>query len=141
MGVHREVTLPAVPVSVRRVRETVAEIAVGLGAAPEIVENVRLCVSEAATNVVRHAYGHDGGDLRLDVDGRDGELTVVLQDDGVGLGSFRREGELGHGLRIMERLTNRFAVTSAPNAGTEVRMVFVLDACERERAHPTEEGG
>jgi hypothetical protein len=45
----------------------------------------------------------------------------------VGLGGFQREGDLGYGLRIIEQLTLRCAITSAPNMGTEVLMVFALD--------------
>ncbi len=106
-------------------------MAAELGASPRVVDDVRLCVSEAATNAVRHAYRHGGGELRIRVDARDGAFTVVVRDDGVGLVGFQREGELGHGLRIMERLATRFAIESAPDAGTRVRMVFELEHAGR----------
>jgi anti-sigma regulatory factor (Ser/Thr protein kinase) len=126
MNSHVEVPLPAVPVSVRKAREAVAAIATRLGASPQVVDDARLCVSEAASNVVRHAYRNGRGDLMLTVASSDTELMVVVRDDGVGLADFRREGDLGYGLRIIDELAVRSAISSAPNAGTEMRMVFAL---------------
>ena len=62
----------------------------------------------------------------LTVASSDTELMVVVRDDGVGLADFRREGDLGYGLRIIDELAVRSAISSAPNAGTEMRMVFAL---------------
>lgn len=126
-----EVAFPAVPGSVRRARETVAGIAARLGAPKDVIEDARLCVSEAATNSVRHAYDGGKGEVRVRVARSDSELTVAVSDDGIGLADFQREGELGHGLRIIDQLTRRCAITSGPNRGTEVRMVFPLDGVER----------
>jgi anti-sigma regulatory factor (Ser/Thr protein kinase) len=120
------VSLPAVPVSVREARATIGEIAQKAGASERVVEDVRLCVSEAVANVVRHAYREEG-DLRITVEREGDELTVVVRDEGIGLGGFQREGDLGYGLRIIDELTRRCTLTSVPDIGTEVRMVFALD--------------
>jgi anti-sigma regulatory factor (Ser/Thr protein kinase) len=125
------VSLPAVPLSVRKAREKVAEVTRELGVPQHVIEDARLCVSEAATNVVRYAYADGDGKLDIRVGKSDTELTVVVRDEGVGLTSFQREGELGHGLRIIDQLTRRCAITSAPHVGTEVRMVFGLDEASR----------
>jgi anti-sigma regulatory factor (Ser/Thr protein kinase) len=126
MHTHLHTSMPAVPLSVREAREHVGEIAVSLGASDVTVEDLRLCVSEAAANVVRHAYGRDEGELDITVERTGDELTVVVRDDGAGLSGFQRDGDLGYGLRIIEQLTRRCAITSAPNMGTEVRMVFAV---------------
>lgn len=133
MQTHLEVALPAVPGSVREARDAVAEIAAKAGAPNGVVENARLCVSEAVANVVRHAYDLDAGDtgakgLSMTVTRDGSELTVVVRDEGVGLTHFKQEGDLGYGLRIIDELTRRFAITSTPNAGTEVLMVFPLES-------------
>jgi anti-sigma regulatory factor (Ser/Thr protein kinase) len=125
METQLEVSLPAVPMSVRDARETIGEIAAKAGASERAIEDIRLCVSEAVANVVRHAY-RDQGDVSLTVERENGELTVVVRDDGVGLGGFQREGDLGYGLRIIDELTRRCAISSMPDLGTEVRMVFAL---------------
>ena len=78
-----ELELPAVPASVQRVRALAAGRVSGLG-------DVDLAVTEAATNVVVHAYrdraaGDAPGVLRLAVRLEDGFLHVSVADDGVGL--------------------------------------------------------
>jgi anti-sigma regulatory factor (Ser/Thr protein kinase) len=124
-----DLSLPAVPLSVGEARQAVAEVAAETdGSQPGMVEDVRLCVSEAVANVVRHAYDLGQGDVSITVVHANSELTVIVRDDGVGMSGFQREGELGHGLRIIDQLTRRFAITSAPNLGTELRMVFPLEA-------------
>lgn len=125
-----ELTLRAVPGSVREARDAVADTFADYGAPQHLVEDVRLCVSEAVTNAVLHAYGNDGGDVTVRVE-RDGDsLTVVVRDEGRGLARFREDGELGYGLRIIERLATHCAITSAPDVGTEMRMAFALGARE-----------
>jgi anti-sigma regulatory factor (Ser/Thr protein kinase) len=128
MQTELEVSLPAAPVSVREARETIAEIAGRAGASARKIEDIRLCVSEAVANVVRHAYVRTEGDLTITVERTGPELTVIVRDDGVGLGAFRQDGDLGYGLRIIDELTTRCSITSAPNVGTEIRMVFALEA-------------
>jgi anti-sigma regulatory factor (Ser/Thr protein kinase) len=124
-----DLLLPAVPLSVREARRAVAEVAEETdGCQPGMVDDVRLCVSEAVANVVRHAYGQGHGDVSITVGHMNGELMVVVRDEGVGMSGFQREGELGHGLRIIDQLTRRCTITSAPNLGTELRMVFPLEA-------------
>lgn len=122
-----ELTLPAIPSSVRTVRNQVAEIAFGLGAGERIIDDIRLCVNEAVANVVLHAYGREQGSVGVSVDDEDDELIVLVRDDGIGLAGFSREHPRGHGLRIIEELTKRCTISSAPNGGTEVRMEFTLD--------------
>jgi anti-sigma regulatory factor (Ser/Thr protein kinase) len=126
-----ELSSPAVPVSVRELRNRVAEIASTSGVPARIVEDVRLCVSEAVTNAVRHAFGGDDGVVHVSVELTDDELVVGVRDAGKGLSEFRREGELGHGLRIIDALTQRCSISSAPGRGTEVVMVFDVRASER----------
>ena len=122
-----ELTLPATPMGVRNARDTVAAIAADYGAGEQLVEDVRLCVSEAATNVVRHAYDGSRGDVRVLVDWERGELMVTVDDMGVGLSEFRRNGELGYGLRIIELLSDRCRFAGMLGAGTHVEMAFKLD--------------
>ncbi len=121
-----DIALPAIPESIRQAREEVAHIALSRTKGP-IIDDVRLCTSEAVTNIVRHAYTLRKGRIHLSVDLDADDLTVSVRDHGDGLSEFRREGELGYGLRIMDALTRRFTISSAPDRGTEVVMVFRLD--------------
>jgi anti-sigma regulatory factor (Ser/Thr protein kinase) len=119
-------TLPARVGSLRGARNAVAEVAAAFGAAPAVVDDVRLCVGEAFANAVRHAYAGGTGAVDVAAEGRGEELVVVVRDRGVGMRAARRNGA-GYGLRIIEELTLRHDIATAPRAGTEVRMVFALD--------------
>lgn len=126
---RHEVTLDAVPVSVRRARLACAVLASRLGASPAQVDDVALCVSEAVTNAVLHAYPRPtpAGEVHLSagLDG-DGRLRIVVADDGVGLRRGGSTGGLGRGLAIMDELADELRVVAPSGAGTSVQLTFAL---------------
>src|SRR5918997_2718853 len=70
-----DATFPAQPSQVPAIRRAVAEIARQRGAPPHTLVQIKLAVSEAATNAVQHAY-RDGatpraGDVRVVVHAKD----------------------------------------------------------------------
>ena len=89
-----------------------------------------LAVSEAATNVIRHAYpgGRDGAAFRLDAEISDGRLRIVVADDGVGLGASSANPGLGMGLPLLSTLADTLMLVGPPerSTGLEVRMWFAL---------------
>ena len=96
-----------------------------------LADDVRLCVSEAVTNVVRHAYGRRRGDVEVVVERDDGQVSVVVRDDGKGMTKAEREGRSGgFGLKIIEKLAADHRIRTSPNSGVEMEMVF------RERGTP-----
>ena len=117
----------SVPLCRRMLRFALDELAVPEARAADI----ELAVSEATGNVVRHAYRSSDGRVGVTVAREDDELTVVVRDEGVGLSDFVSEGDLGYGLRIIERLTSRHVISSAADRGTEVVMVFGLGSADR----------
>jgi len=122
-----ELALPAVSASVRRARDAVGDAVAGLGGDQRLADDVRLCVSEAVTNVVRHAYaGAPRGNTEIVVERDDDDLNVVVRDTGIGVAPARRSRSGGFGLKIIAKLTARYSFTSTPSMGTEVRMVFRL---------------
>jgi serine/threonine-protein kinase RsbW len=122
-----ELVLPAVSASVRQARDAAGDAVAQVGADHRVVDDVRLCVSEAVSNVVRHAYPRGSrGDAELVIEQEDGELNVVVRDTGHGVTSAKRARTGGFGLKIIDRLTSRYTLTSRPSEGTEVRMVFPL---------------
>lgn len=124
-----ELSLPAVPASVRRARNAVGEAVAELAPAKRVADDVRLCVSEAVTNVVRHAYGGPGrGDLELVVERHDdAEVEVVVRDSGRGIARSARGEAGGYGMKIIDKLSRRLEIRSTPRSGTELRMLFDLD--------------
>ena len=51
---------------------------------------IALATSEAVGNVVRHAYGTDGGRVELDAERRDDDILVRVADSGLGLSARAR---------------------------------------------------
>lgn len=111
--------------SVRSLRRAVARVAVREGADREVVSDVALCVHEALTNVVRHAYEDYAGPIEVRVVRAQDELIVVVRDMGRGL-LAQGAGTFGYGLKIIDRLARRFSMAASRGGGTEVRMSFPL---------------
>lgn len=92
--------------------------------------DVLLAVSEAATNVIRHAYpgGRESAAFRLDAEINDGRLRVVVADDGAGLGASSANPGLGMGLPLLSTLADTLMLVGPPerSRGLEVRMWFAL---------------
>ena len=117
--------------AIRQVRCEVVEYAERLGAREELCDAVRLALSEALTNVVRHAYGeHEQGDMVVEARHDDDDyLAVMVCDEGRGLVPTPREQTpgLGLGLGLMAQMANDFAITSRDDqSGTIVSMRFFL---------------
>jgi serine/threonine-protein kinase RsbW len=117
---------PAVPESVRLAREDVVALAVRAGAGPDAQDAIRLAVSEAATNVVKHAYPGERGMLHLTASLAGPELVVLIADDGCGLHTPAAEPGLGWGLAVISECGRDFAVSERADGGTEARIRFLL---------------
>ncbi len=79
--------LPAHPHSVALLRHAVTGLALDGGASQRQCEDIALGVSEAVSNVVRHAYQRNDptGAVALEATIIDGWLIVVISDDGRGM--------------------------------------------------------
>ena len=121
-----KIELPARPEHVANARRAVAAHAAGLGAGEMSVGDIALAVSEAATNVVVHAFvGTEPGTLTITVEPLDGALCVTVVDDGSGMTPRPDSPGLGLGLPTIGQLTESFDVREGTGGrGTEVRMVF-----------------
>jgi serine/threonine-protein kinase RsbW len=119
-------SLPAEPASVPQVRDGVTELARAAGMAGERLDRVRLAVTEAAANVVIHAYPDGEGLIHVDAGRAGDELWVFIADDGRGLRSDAASPGLGQGLRLIARCAASFTIVERSGGGTEVRMRFGL---------------
>lgn len=128
---HLELVLPAVPDSIPAIRRAVGDAAVELHADAAAVDSVKLAVTEAVTNIVRHAYGEDGGEIHVAVEAGTRTLVVWVVDEGGGVVAHAHDDEGGYGMRLMRALSRSCDVSSGVD-GTSVRMVFPLAGGEAE---------
>ena len=120
-----EATFPSTPPGVGALRRDVAAFAQRCGMDEEAVNDVRLAVSEAATNAVVHGYREGDGELQVRAEVLDDELVVVVRDAGTGLAPRPDSPGLGLGMPLMASVTSRFRVVS-DGPGTEIHMAFAL---------------
>lgn len=115
----------AVARSVGDARRRLVKFAAELGADRELQAKVALAVSEAATNVVMHAYPDAGPrPLHVAADFEAGDLEVIVADRGDGLRARRSPG-LGAGLGIIAETCDEFVVREREGgAGVELWMRF-----------------
>ena len=99
----------------------------------EEIEDVKTAVSEAVTNAVIHGYQGGEGTITLEVSVEEDVLTVLVQDEGVGIRDVAKamepmyttapDGERsGMGFSFMEAFMDQVEVVSAPGSGTTVTM-------------------
>src|SRR5215217_1205577 len=125
-GLHG--SCPAHPTAVARIRRAVADVARRCSADDDVLTRLELAVTEAATNVVLHAYRdppHDGH-IHTTACVKGDALEVTIRDDGVGMSPHPESPGLGLGLSLMAHEADRCEITTPPSGGTEIRMRFAL---------------
>jgi serine/threonine-protein kinase RsbW len=100
----------------------------------ETLNDLKLAVTEACTNSVRHAYGGNGGTVDIVYELHDDRLVVEVSDDGDGFDPDRVEeaGELtegGLGIAIIRALVDEFEVGERGDGrGSRLRFAKFLTA-------------
>jgi anti-sigma regulatory factor (Ser/Thr protein kinase) len=129
---------PAVASSVSRARRAITAFAMAAGVRGEQLDAVRLAVSAAVTNVVKHAYPDGPGRVEVSAAIASSELWVLIADEGCGLRADRPSRGCGLGLALIALLSDGFTIARRSSAGIELRMQFTLPAAQsaiEERAH------
>ena len=126
--------LPAKSVNEATARSIISAFVAELSPTVEELGDLRCAVSEAVTNCIVHAYGEQGGSITLTLRRySDGLITVSVKDNGIGIEDVEKAmmplyttdttGERsGMGFSIMESMTDKMTVRSAPNKGTTVTL-------------------
>lgn len=119
---------PAHPTAVVRIRRAVSHVARRCGADELTLTRLELAVTEAATNVVLHAYRDATHEGQIHTDARTSgdDLEVTIRDDGVGMSPHPESPGLGLGLSLMAHEADRCEIRTPAGGGTEVRMRFAL---------------
>jgi serine/threonine-protein kinase RsbW len=119
-------TLAAHAAQVPLVRQVVGSLAQSAGLPESRIEDVKLAVTEACTNVVRHAYPDETGSLEVLASSAEDGLTVAVSDHGCGLRPRVHDGPGGLGLPLMAALTDAVEIDNADGQGTTVRLSFAV---------------
>jgi anti-sigma regulatory factor (Ser/Thr protein kinase) len=117
-------TLPARASNVAVVRHVVGALAEAVHMPPALVEDVKLAVTEACTNVVRHAYAGREGPLYVAVAPGEASLTILVADHGRGIRPGNGSGGAGLGLPLIAALADHVEIDNAQDQGSRVRMRF-----------------
>jgi anti-sigma regulatory factor (Ser/Thr protein kinase) len=118
---------PAITTALPTIRRDVTALALRCGADDERVSAIAIAVTEAASNVIVHAYPAAGeaGDLWVHADAHLDAFEVVVSDVGVGLDSSHP----GLGLALIDRLTDRVELkVPLSGRGTEMHLHFEWSA-------------
>ncbi len=121
--------VPGKPEYVGTIRIAIAQVAGHAGFDIEAIDDIKVAVSEACTNIVCHS--HEEEDFVYDVilELEESKLTIIVKDDGTG---FRMEnyvepspGEAhgnGLGLFIIKALMDEVTIDSELGQGTHISM-------------------
>jgi serine/threonine-protein kinase RsbW len=118
-------TLPARPENVAVVRHVLGALAEALGLPDAVTEDMRLAVTEACTNVVRHAYAGGRGPIDVAVRPKGDELEVTVADAGRGFGPSPDTGGPGLGLPLIAALSDSLEIERSRGAGSRLIMSFL----------------
>ena len=118
-------TLPARPENVAVIRHVLGAFAEALHLPADLVEDMRLAVTEACTNVVRHAYRDgDPGPIDVVIRPNGDRLDLIVSDQGQGLGASADVSGPGLGLPLIAALAESVELQELPVRGSRVTMSF-----------------
>jgi anti-sigma regulatory factor (Ser/Thr protein kinase) len=119
------VTLPALRDSLALLRHVVRGFRDAYVIGPATMDDIVLAISEAATNVVAHAYGSGPGTITVVAHMEHGRLHVLVRDHGCGIAPPNDTPQPGHGLALMDHVAASLEILGS-TAGTDVLMTFDL---------------
>lgn len=109
-------------------RQSAVQFARANGVPDRLLDDLRLAISEAATNAVMHAFRcqEQPGTVTVSVDVRADEIEVIVRDDGMGMSRRSDSPGLGLGLGLIASVADQVEHRS-PGDGFELWMSFRLD--------------
>lgn len=129
---HVTLEFPAIAQNVEFARVAVACFASQIDSfTMEEIDDIKLIVSEAVSNVVLHGYDSPGGVVRVRAVIEGNVLTITVEDTGRGIADVEQArrpafttspDRMGMGFTIMEALSDSLDVSSRPGAGVRVTM-------------------
>ena len=127
-----ELVVPCKPEYVRSVRMLAGDIAEAIPLPASSIDELKVAVSEAVSNVVRHAYRDACSALPVSIifQRSSNKLVVEISDQGIGFDP-PSEGQVpvpdltkdgGMGITLIKELMDKVVYWSQPGLGTRIRM-------------------
>jgi serine/threonine-protein kinase RsbW len=111
------------------------------GFSEDAVADLKLAITEACTNSIRHAYSDDHGDVgqvHVSYEVQDDRVVLIVQDKGVGFDDNRTEParpandplptEGGMGIAIIQAVVDEFRIEQPPQGGTRLVLTKLCDS-------------
>lgn len=133
MEVVFSLALPRDEASVPVVRRLCRSSLQNIGVEPACVSDIELALTEACTNVLKHAFDSQE-EYRVEIKLDNNECSIAVIDEGRGFDHFAlakgeeaaMSAEGGRGIQLMRALVDNVNFTSAPEKGTMVNLVKTL---------------
>ena len=128
-------TIPAKPEYITLSRLALSGLTRVRPLADETLADLKLALTEACSNSVRHAYDDDGGHVSISFELRDDRLIVEVADDGTGFepdatarnGDDAELSEGGLGIAIIRSIADEVEIGGGANGrGSLLRFVKLL---------------
>jgi len=137
-------TIPAKPEYITISRLALTGLARVRPFADETLADLKLALTEATSNSVRHAYANGEGRVQIDFELREDRLIVEVSDDGPGFGSQSSENrslepteagvdfeddelsEGGLGIAIIRSIADELVLEPGPHGGSRLRFTKLI---------------
>lgn len=125
MDVRFRLELESLPDASTLIRSVITTVGRSAGLNRRLLDDLRTAVSEAANNVVLHAYPDEPGPLIFSLLIQRDRVEAVVRDRGCGMGgvSLASRG-LGMGVVVINALADQAEFQTDEGTGTEVRLTF-----------------
>ena len=128
-------TLPGKPEYVGTVRMALSHVASICGFDIEAIDDMKVAVSEACTNIIRHSHNHSDYSYDVIFERREKSLTITVMDFGVGFNTGEyiepvpgENSGSGMGIFIVRALMDEVDIQSEIGVGTNIRMTKYLQS-------------
>lgn len=123
-------TLPNAPEFVSVARLALSGVADRMGFDVDDIEDLKVAVSEACTNALKHGSKDEAGKYFVHYTIKEKKLIIEVCDDGKGIDveniktpDFDHPKESGLGLYIIQTLMDEVEITNRENNGASIRMI------------------
>jgi len=130
-----KMSLPGKPEYVGTARIAISHAVSRLGFDIEAIDDIKVAVSEACTNIICHAHENPDFTYDIELEVEEDKVTIIISDSGVGFGVDEYvepvPGESrgsGLGIFIIRALMDEVDIQSELGSGTDIRMTKYLRA-------------